>query len=390
MNAETQLYHLRVDISAFSKAVNGAADKPLTRPALDGLDELLSFLRGKDKNAVIRFAYDPGFGGSKDKEPSLPTILKHVEQTCGVLNGYSDAVTAIEAGLIGPWGEMHSSKIANAENITPIADKFLTQTENIPVLVRTPKMIYDYLGITLKDIDNFKVGKTDKAYMLGLYNDGYLGSDSDLGTYTDREREISFLSGQTNHLPFGGEVVVPDSKLHDIDVCLPEMHKIHLSYLNAEWNDAVIKKWKNSTYGGEDKNYNGKTAFEYIENRMGYRFVLTNSVFALSDNLRITLKLKNVGFGNLNKIKRAKLIFTDENGEVKFEREAKDFSGEEEYSVTAETESGKYTVYLRVYGGEEGGKPLYCVRFARRALERNAESQQNRRNRNLKRILCLT
>ncbi len=368
VNAETQLYHLRVDISAFSKAVNGAADKPLTRPALDGLDELLSFLRGKDKNAVIRFAYDPGFGGSKDKEPSLPTILKHVEQTCGVLNGYSDAVTAIEAGLIGPWGEMHSSKIANAENITPIADKFLTQTENIPVLVRTPKMIYDYLGITLKDIDNFKVGKTDKAYMLGLYNDGYLGSDSDLGTYTDREREISFLSGQTNHLPFGGEVVVPDSKLHDIDVCLPEMHKIHLSYLNAEWNDAVIKKWKNSTYGGEDKNYNGKTAFEYIENRMGYRFVLTNSVFALSDNLRITLKLKNVGFGNLNKIKRAKLIFTDENGEVKFEREAEDFLGEEEYSVTAETESGKYTVYLRVYGGEEGGKPLYCVRFANDGL----------------------
>lgn len=373
VTAETQLYHLRIDISAFSKAVNGIADKPVTQAALDGLGGVLSFLRENDKNAVVRFAYAPGYGGGKDKEPSLQMILKHVGQACGVLNEYGDVITAIETGLIGPWGEMHSSALANPESISKIADKLLMQTESIPVLLRTPKMIYDYLGITINDIAGYKIADTEKAYRLGLYNDGYLGSESDLGTYTDREKEIEFLSGQTGHLPFGGEVVVPESKLHDIGVCIPEMCKIHLSYLNAEWNDKVIAKWKNSYYTeacGADEAYYGKTAFEYIENRMGYRFVLKKSVFALSDKLEISLTLANVGFGNMNKTKRAMLIFTDENGAVKYERDAGIFVGGPGFGCATETNfaDGSYTVYLRLYGGEADGAKRYCVKFANGGL----------------------
>ena len=84
INGNVRLNHLRIDISAFSKAVNGEADKPLTKAALDGLDGVFKFLKEKDKNAVVRFAYDPSYGGSKDKEPALQTILKHIEQACPV------------------------------------------------------------------------------------------------------------------------------------------------------------------------------------------------------------------------------------------------------------------------------------------------------------------
>ena len=171
----TQLYHLRIDISAFSKAVNGENDKPLTQNSLDGLEELLSYIKGRDKNAVVRFAYDPSYGGGINKEPDLQTILRHIEQACTVLNGYRNTITAIEAGLIGPWGEMHSSAIANAANITPVIEAFLSNTDGVPVLVRTPKMIYDYLGITVNDIENYTVPATHKAYRLGLFNDGFLG-----------------------------------------------------------------------------------------------------------------------------------------------------------------------------------------------------------------------
>ena len=62
-----QLYHLRSDISDFSKAVNGQADKPLTDKALKDLGGLLSYLNQKEKNAVVRFAYDPSYTGAKDK-----------------------------------------------------------------------------------------------------------------------------------------------------------------------------------------------------------------------------------------------------------------------------------------------------------------------------------
>ena len=372
VTAATRLYHLRIDISAFSSAVNGESDKALPQSVLDGLDGLLSYLKERDKNAIIRFAYDPRYEGSSNKEPSLQMILKHIEQVCPIISNYASTVTAIEAGLIGPWGEMHSSAIANADYINPIIGAFLSQTEDIPVLVRTPKMIYNYLGITINDIDDYTIAPDSEAYRLGLYNDGYLGSSSDLGTYTNREREVEFLSRQTEHLPYGGEVVIPSSELHDIDVCLPEMFEIHLSYLNIEWNNYVIDKWKNSLYTAEcgaDAAYYGKTAFEYIRNRMGYRYVVKKSTFKYSDRadkLQVELNFDNVGFGNLNKSKRAKLIFAGSDGSVAYTKEVKSFTGGNEFKFSADINlgSGEYDVYLQLYGDELDGEPLYLVQFA--------------------------
>lgn len=372
VNDLTQLYHLRIDISAFSKAVNGEVDKLLTDEALRGIEELLVYLKQQGKSVIIRFAYDPGFGGQANKEAGLDIIIKHIEQVCPILNKFETTITGVEVGLIGPWGEMHTSTIANKEHINPIIDTFLDQTNNLPILARTPKMIYDYLGITINDIENYKIDNTSKAYMLGLYNDGYLGSSSDLGTYTEREKEIKFLSQQTGHLPFGGEVVVPDSPLHDIENCLPEMAQIHLNYLNVEWNNSVIDKWKNSTYTqncGKDENYYGQSAFTYIENHMGYRFILTKSVFEYSerfDKLNIKLSLDNVGFGNLNKSKFAKILFVNESGEIKYSKQIKKFDGGESIDCALDInfDNGNYQVYLALYGEEVDGTPTYNLQFA--------------------------
>lgn len=370
INDSASLYHLRIDISAFSEVVNGVSDKSLSAAAIEGIDGLLSILKQNNKNAIVRFAYDSGYNGNADSEPSPSVINNHIKQFCPTLNKYPNTVTAVETGLIGPWGEMHTSKIATPEHITPIIETFLSNC-NLPVLVRTPKMIYDYLGITVNDIGNYTIDADNKAYRLGIFNDGYLGSSSDLGTYTDREKEIEFLSKQTNHLPFGGEAVVPDSKLHDIDVCLPEMKKIHLNYLNIEWHSQVIDKWKNTFYSancGDDELYYGQTAFTYIRNRMGYRYVLTDSTFEYSDKfdkLNVKLTLKNVGFGNLNKQKSAQLIFTDENGEIKYTETVDGFSGGDSInrSVSLDLKNGKYDVYLRLYGEEIDGRYLYALRF---------------------------
>ncbi len=385
INSQTQLYHLRCDISAFSAEVNNVADKPVTDEALEGLDALLFYLKENDKNAIVRFAYDPGYNGSADKEPSLDVMLGHVGSICSVLNRYVNTVTAIETGLIGPWGEMHTSAAANPAHITPLVDAFLTDVSEIPVLVRTPKMIYDYLGVTDDKVEEITISPDEKAYRLGLYNDGYLGSESDLGTYRNRERDINFLSAQNAHLPFGGEVTVPDSPLHNIETCLPEMNKIHLSYLNAEWDNRVIDKWKNSYYTeecGSDKKYYGKTAFTYIQNRLGYRFVLKNSVFTYSDSsekLNVRLTLQNAGFGNLNRNKRAKLIFTDGTGAAAFVADIGEIAvkDELEFNVEHGLESGKYDVYLRIYGEELQNAPLYCVKFANDGLW-NAELKANK------------
>ena len=160
----------------------------MSSAALSGLKELLAYLKSQSKNAIVRFAYDPNYGGQKDKEPQAETIYQHITQVSKILNEFQSTITAIEVGLIGPWGEMHSSAMANSLVITPIIKTFLSNTTNLPVLARTPKMIYDFLGITINEIENYEIKEGSEAYRLGIYNDGYLGSDTDLGTYTNRDK----------------------------------------------------------------------------------------------------------------------------------------------------------------------------------------------------------
>ncbi len=367
----TQLYHLRTDISAFSAANNGAQDLELTEAALTGINNLLATLHAKDKSAIIRFVYDPGLNGTSNKEPAVDMIVTHISQLAPVLNNYPDTLTAIEVGLVGPWGEMHTSTIANAETISTLIETFLMTTENIPVLVRTPKMIYNYLGITLDNLTDYTIPTDSQAYRLGLFNDGYLGSDSDLGTYSNREAEVNWLTKQTGHLPYGGEVVVPGSTLHDIENCLPEMFLLDLSYLNIEWNYEVIDKWKASTYtkaSGTDSLYYGMTGFEYIQNHMGYRFVLKNSVFTYPKDLsglKIDLTLQNVGFGNLNRHKQTTILFEDSSGRL-VETETGKYFGESMYSISISKDildqltTGTHKVYIKLHNGNA----KYNLRFA--------------------------
>ncbi|MDE6868008.1 MAG: DUF4832 domain-containing protein [Clostridia bacterium] len=363
----TRLYHLRIDISAFSSAVNGSADKELTASALDGLEGVLQYLRSRGKNAVVRFAYDPNYGGASNKEPSLDMMLRHIGQVSQILNKYPATITAVEVGLLGPWGEMHTSALATLENKVALASEYLNNTDELAILVRTPNVIYSYLGITVNDIEGYVIPESSPAYRLGMYNDGYLGSGNDLGTYTSREREVGFMSVQNGHLPYGGEVVMPDSGLHDIDKCLPEMFAMGLSYLNVEWNNNVIEKWQNTYYSrscGNDGIYYGSTAFDYIQNHMGYRLVLTDSAVKYVDGeVSVSLKIDNVGFGNLTKSKYVRLIFENGEGEVT-EVDAGTYFGGNIEVKTACALSGEYNVYVCLYGEEYEGKPNYAVQFA--------------------------
>ena len=379
VNDTTQLYHLRIDISAFSQANNETADKVLTENALSGIDELLSYLQEKNKSAIARFVYDPGLNGASNKEPALDMILQHISQLSTILDQYHDTLTAIEVGLIGPWGEMHTSTMANKDVINALIDAYLNNTTEIPILVRTPKMMYNYLGITIDDIDTYRIESTAKAYRLGLYNDGYLGSSNDLGTYSNREKEVPWLALQNGHLPYGGEVVIPDSSWHNIENCLDEMFQLHLSYLNIEWNYNVIDKWKNSTYteaAGTDSLYYGETAFQYIENHMGYRFVLENSIFEYDTAVSlfgIDLSLKNVGFGNLNRLMNMTLLLESETGEIT-SIDAGQFDGREKIAFQTDLNltEGNYNVYIKL----DKGNDKYALRFANDLW--NEELQANR------------
>lgn len=364
------LLHLRVDLSGF--AAEGSA---LTAAALDGLTALFDTLRENSVNAVVRFAYDK-FDGKADREPPLKTVVGHIEQLAGILRGYPDVLTAVEAGMIGPWGEMHSSKTATKESFNAVLGAWLKNTHaDTRILARRPQMVADYIGIDVSDLRYFTALAGTEAYRLGVFNDGYLGSENDLGTYVDRVGEVAWLSRQAAHTPFGGEVTIPGSELNKIEYAAAEMFSTHTAYLNALWNDEVIAEWKRTPYteaAGPDKEYHGLSAYVYIRDHLGYRLTLDEVILPerIKGNFKVTIRVRSDGFGNLIKPKTSELIFKNDAGvyAVAVDLDPASWTSGASYKSvlkanTATVPAGEYTVYLRMREPSSPA-PLYAIAFS--------------------------
>lgn len=317
------LYHMRLDISQFSGSYNDAGeDIELSEDMLAALDGTLSNLEAKGSSAIIRFAYDPWYNGADTiHEPDMEMILRHQEQIGEVLSRHADCIVSVECGLFGKWGEMHSGDKCSQENYNLAISKWLeVLPESIPISVRTPGHYAGWAGVDRSKLSENVTKPGEAAYRVGVYNDGYLGSGNDLGTYANRAEELAWLSNQAKHTLFGGEIVA-NSNTSDVKNTAAYMETeaftTHTSYLNIAWNNTVVDAMKNEAYSGSDPLYAGKSGFEYIRNHLGYRYVvrdvrLTQETTAL-ENFGIEVDIENVGFANLVKEKELVLILVGED-----------------------------------------------------------------------------
>jgi len=160
--------------------------------------------------------------------------------------------------------------------------------------------------------------KGDTMYRVGMFNDGYLGTQYDYGTWGAdcktsicREEGVAWLEKYSINTPYGGEALTTASGYQVINT--PEFlayegFRTHTSYLNIQWNNNLIDNWKKTPFKQKDFDYDptrvdSLSGFKYINDHLGYRFVLRESW--LSDTvgsdgiLRAKLRIQNVGFGNL-------------------------------------------------------------------------------------------
>lgn len=370
------LVHIEFDISAFSGRVNGKEDLELTSKALNDIKTVLGYYRTYEKNVIVRFAYDPSYEGHKiegtdeyvEIEPlEWSTVISHVNALCPILKDYADVITAVECGMLGPWGEMHGTIYAEGEKdgklrgyIVELMKTFMTGLKgtDLPLLVRQPRFIYCYLtdnttydGRHIPDTVVPQYGQD--IYRLGLYNDGYLDDESDSGTFKTKDgraAEIAFLEPFTNHTPYGGEMIGN----YGFENGFTEFENVHLSFLHISWNKKFFEELEGISYGDENK-------FKYVLKHMGYRYVLTSSSFDYYDDdktLGINLSFKNNGFANLpyHRRKSVKLYFvpagTEPTGQEKYISTSGDlFTGQNKISVRADVSSinkGSYDVYARI------------------------------------------
>lgn len=338
-----KLLHLRGEISEFSSrawlsvdTTGGRRDttwgksQDLTEDALSVLQTSFDNIRASGGKVIVRICYDPWYKGRSNVTPEHKWVLRHVEQLAPVLSKNTDVIMALEMGMHGAYGEMHSDtsitypRVAEAANLmlrlTPPELKILTRTGNYSAAV----LGFENWGVDFHiDGDVFKKiaeAKGDTMYRVGMFNDGYLGTQYDYGTWGAdcktsicREEGVAWLEKYSINTPYGGEALTTASGYQVINT--PEFlayegFRTHTSYLNIEWNYNLINDWKAKHFTGKDYEYDGSkidtlTGFKYIDDHLGYRFILRESwlpdTVGSGKTLRAKLKVQNVGFGNLTK-----------------------------------------------------------------------------------------
>ncbi|MEE3399893.1 MAG: DUF4832 domain-containing protein [Eubacterium sp.] len=414
------LVHLRIDISDFTNhdGRDGFKDdieiNSSTTNMLSALDGTLQSLRENNGTAVVRIAYDKDYAGRIKDNPndstkmrtvweprSINKALQHQQAIGEIFAKYPDVIASVECGVFGPWGEMHSTDFRTEANVKKVVGKWLeVLPDSIPISVRQPEFYSWWSGVPIDEIDSDVTTPEQAAYRVGVYNDGYLGSYDDRGTFRDREREVAWLSNQAKHTLYGGEIVLFEEDVNHPTNVQPtglymeqEAFKTHTSYLNVGWNDEIIAKMKKTKFKGNNSLYNNGslTEFNYVQNHLGYRYVVRNVSLTREtskyENFALEAGIENVGFANLVKEKKAYLILksTDGNFEKTYDLGALDPSlGESASNVdprnwdsTATTSvkvnvdipddfaEGKYEVYIKLVTDTSNGVyHSYPIRFS--------------------------
>lgn len=317
-----------INIGGFSSGINGTTDEdgtytPGTDYEFDDLffDSWRKTFENCRKNGcmvALRFRYDDN--GRDNPEPDgFDKVLGHINQIkeSGILEEYSDILVLVESGFVGKWGEQHGGKYTSVAYKAQVLDALLDAVPgDCPVTVRTPDIFAEWAGIKRAQLDDEELfaaaeeGDRLLSKRVGLYNDGYMGSDSDLGTFANRQIETNWLSRVTTETYYGGEFSGNLSWAQKYDTYLPEnaipeMYKTHLSYINGN----IYQLYKDYTFGEEydiegvdNSAYYGETVFQFVRDHLGYRFVLRKSELSpkveQGGELKLHFNVENTGFAN--------------------------------------------------------------------------------------------
>ena len=319
----------------------GGADIPLDENALLSVSNSLLNCRRNGGTCIPRFAYTWDQWGGVEPD-DFDVLLTHIRQLSALLSQFRDVVPAIECGIIGAWGEMHTSRYAAREYQNRIVGAWLDGLpKDMALLARSSYVWMHYLDTESKAFFPDGLEALDPALRarMGFYNDGYLGTDWDYGTWGGggrvwtRAQGRDFLRGQA--VPYGGEFAYINTNYFDKNVHLldtnrfnivQEWYDTHLSYLrNIRCGDPHMgiprrlsetpfssAKW---AFDGMPRlsEYDGVDLRKFCEDHMGYRYVVrgvhaANNVGPESQVLspksgrgviELDLEIENTGFGQL-------------------------------------------------------------------------------------------
>lgn len=250
LDVSEKLALVMVDISA-------ARDRALNDEEIKKLERILIFFEENGYGCIVRAVYDRVGEGVKAEPDSLITVLKHIDQLGAVAYRHSANILTWQGLLVGSWGEMHSSKFMSPDNLVLMYDRFREATKGEVILsVRRLDMI-----------DIIKSEHPDDK--IGLFNDGILGDETDLGTFDkgDRQNFLDRVAKVAAEAPVGGELAgVGETEQTTVDY----LRGLHLTYLNSAYNPKYLQILGMMRCPGKNINI-----LEYLKKSLGYNIMIS-------------------------------------------------------------------------------------------------------------------
>jgi len=316
------------DQKHYAKAMHycGGADIPLNAFALASISNAFESCRQAGGTVIPRFAYTwDGYGGCEPDD--FETMITHIRQLAELCALYRDVIPAVECGMIGAYGEMHTSRYCGSAYARRVTSAWLDNTpEDMMLLVRSPcYVLYEAGCANTSEFLASGAGDRPRIRRMGFYNDGYLGTDGDYGTWGGGSSSFTRSQGRDylrprGNVAYGGEFAGVTDEYFDNNVHLldptrfnivEEWYDTHLSYLRTihATGMTIYKKLAGTAFDSTKwafdnmpyvADYDGETLQKFCEDHMGYRF-LVRDMAALRDGraVRLFLKIENTGFGRL-------------------------------------------------------------------------------------------
>ena len=119
----------------------GDADIPLSAAMKADVRRYLEETRQNGGSLIVRLGYT--WSDACGCEPSnFAIVLGHVRDLSKIMADFDDVIVGVEAGIAGPWGEMHSSDYCRPEFMNPVLRTYCENlSSNISILVRTAAYI---------------------------------------------------------------------------------------------------------------------------------------------------------------------------------------------------------------------------------------------------------
>ena len=280
----------------------------LTQKQLDSADRILHAFAGK-RDILLRFVYDLAGKGMEQEPGQFSQVERHLEQLAPLLRKYAPYLYVYQGMLVGSWGEMHTSRYLSGKYVKKLGRKLADISGGQFFLaVRKPSQWRQIFSS--EDVE-----MAVKRAKIGLFNDGILGSDTDLGTYGTSardtagweaawlpEEELWFQERLCQYVPNGGEAVYGQyTARQPLEGIVERLRSVHIGYLNRCHDKRVLEYWKALKWE-EEGVWKGMNGLDYIGCHLGYRFFVEYADMQWeprSEYAVLYVDIKNVGFSNM-------------------------------------------------------------------------------------------